>query len=40
MKKAFHTNQAPAAIGTYSLAVAAGGIVFLSGLIPLNPGTM
>jgi reactive intermediate/imine deaminase len=40
MKKAFHSNQAPAAIGTYSQAVAAGRLVFLSGQIPLDPGTM
>lgn len=31
---------APAAIGTYSPAVAAGGLVFVSGQIPLDPQTM
>lgn len=40
MKKSYHSNQAPAAIGTYSQAVAAGRIIFLSGQIPLDPETM
>ena len=31
---------APAAIGTYSQAIEAGGLVFLSGQIPLVPATM
>lgn len=39
-KKAIHTNTAPAAIGTYSQAIEAAGIVFLSGQIPLVPDTM
>ena len=39
-KKAVHTNEAPAAIGTYSQAIQAGNLVFLSGQIPLVPGTM
>ncbi len=34
-----HTDKAPAAVGPYSQAVAAGGMVFLSGQIPLIPGT-
>jgi reactive intermediate/imine deaminase len=34
------TTAAPAAIGTYSQAVAAGGAVWLSGQIPLDPATM
>jgi reactive intermediate/imine deaminase len=34
------TEEAPAAIGTYSQAVAAGGAVWLSGQIPLDPATM
>jgi reactive intermediate/imine deaminase len=34
------TAEAPAAIGTYSQAVAAGGAVWLSGQIPLDPATM
>ena len=40
MKRAISTDSAPAAIGTYSQAVAAGGFVFLSGQIPLDPDTM
>jgi len=39
-KQAIHTDEAPAAIGTYSQAVRAGHLVFLSGQIPLDPGTM
>jgi reactive intermediate/imine deaminase len=39
-KKAIHTDNAPAAIGTYSQAIQAGGLVFLSGQIPLVPATM
>ena len=33
------TDQAPAAIGPYSPAVIAGGFVFASGQIPLDPAT-
>lgn len=33
------TKDAPAAIGPYSQAVAHGGLVFLSGQIPLDPAT-
>ncbi|MCH7830154.1 MAG: RidA family protein [Proteobacteria bacterium] len=40
IKKAIHTDKAPAAIGTYSQAVQAGDLVFLSGQIPLHPETM
>jgi reactive intermediate/imine deaminase len=39
-KKAIQTDAAPAAIGTYSQAIAAGNLVFLSGQIPLDPGSM
>ncbi len=39
-KKTIHTDGAPAAIGTYSQAVEAGGLVFLSGQIPLVPESM
>ena len=39
-KKAIHSDHAPAAIGTYSQAVQAGNLVFLSGQIPLLPDTM
>ena len=34
------TPDAPKAIGTYSQAVKVGGTVYLSGQIPLVPGTM
>ncbi len=34
-----HTDAAPRAIGPYSQALAAGGVVFLSGQIPLDPAT-
>jgi len=39
-KKAIHSENAPAAIGTYSQAIQAGNLVFLSGQIPLVPATM
>jgi reactive intermediate/imine deaminase len=39
-KKALHTNDAPAAIGTYSQAIQTNGLVFMSGQIPLDPATM
>ena len=39
-KKAIHSDSAPAAIGTYSQAIATGNLVFLSGQIPLDPATM
>mgnify|MGYP001812445097 FL=1 len=39
-RKAVHTDSAPAAIGTYSQAVQAGNLVFLSGQIPLLADTM
>ena len=39
-KKAIPTDSAPAAIGTYSQAIEAAGLVFLSGQIPLVPATM
>ncbi len=40
MKQVINTSLAPAAIGTYSQAVKAGNMVYLSGQIPLVPGTM
>jgi len=40
MKNIIKTNNAPAAIGTYSQAVKKGNIVFLSGQIPLDPKNM
>lgn len=39
-KQAIHSDNAPAAIGTYSQAIKAGSLVFLSGQIPLDPATM
>ena len=39
-KNAIHSDDAPAAIGTYSQAIGSGGLVFLSGQIPLDPSTM
>lgn len=38
-KVAIQTSAAPAAIGTYSQAVRSGTTVWLSGQIPLDPGT-
>ena len=40
MKRAISTDKAPAAIGTYSQAIASGNTVYLSGQIPLDPQTM
>lgn len=34
-----HTERAPAAIGTYSQGVRAGGMLYVSGQIPLDPAT-
>lgn len=34
-----HTDHAPGAIGPYSQAIVAGGFVFCSGQIPLDPAT-
>jgi reactive intermediate/imine deaminase len=39
-KQTIHSNDAPAAIGTYSQAIKSGDFVFLSGQIPLDPKTM
>ena len=39
-RRAIATDRAPAAIGTYSQAVEAGGMVWLSGQVPLDPATM
>ncbi len=39
MKRTVTTDRAPAAIGPYSQAVVAGGLVFCSGQIPLDPAT-
>ena len=39
-KQSIHSDNAPAAIGTYSQAIQSGNLVFLSGQIPLDPTTM
>ena len=39
-KRVIHTDQAPAAIGAYSQALKLGDTVYVSGQIPLSPGTM
>lgn len=39
MKKIISTKNAPAAIGPYSQAVEAGGLIFISGQLPVNPST-
>ena len=39
-KTVIHSDNAPAAIGTYSQAIKAGNTVYMSGQIPLDPKTM
>ena len=39
MRQRIQTDQAPAAIGPYSQAIKAGGFVFASGQIPIDPNT-
>ena len=39
MKKVIFTEKAPAAIGPYSQAIEANGMVFLSGQLPVDPAT-
>lgn len=38
-KKAVVTSQAPSAIGPYSQAVEAGGTIYVSGQLPIDPAT-
>ncbi|MSR09338.1 MAG: RidA family protein [Gammaproteobacteria bacterium] len=38
-KQAIDTPKAPAAIGTYSQGIRAGGTIWLSGQLPLDPAT-
>jgi 2-iminobutanoate/2-iminopropanoate deaminase len=38
-RQAVSTDTAPAAIGPYSQAIRAGGLLFLSGQIPIDPAT-
>jgi 2-iminobutanoate/2-iminopropanoate deaminase len=40
MKDRVHTDNAPNAIGPYSQAIKANGLIFASGQIPLDPATM
>lgn len=37
MKKIIHTTEAPNAVGPYSQAVEANGMLFISGQIPIDP---
>ena len=39
MKEIISTGHAPSAIGPYSQAVKAGGYLFISGQLPIDPGT-
>ncbi|NCC10520.1 MAG: RidA family protein [Bacteroidia bacterium] len=39
MKKAISTEKAPKAIGPYSQAIEANGMIFVSGQLPINPVT-
>jgi 2-iminobutanoate/2-iminopropanoate deaminase len=39
MKKVITTTKAPAAIGPYSQAVEAGGFLYVSGQLPIDPAT-
>ena len=39
MKKIIKTDKAPAAIGPYSQAIEVNGMIFTSGVIPINPAT-
>jgi 2-iminobutanoate/2-iminopropanoate deaminase len=39
MREVIATDQAPKAIGPYSQAIRANGLVFVSGQIPLDPAT-
>lgn len=40
MKKVIFTEKAPAAIGPYSQAIEANGMVFLSGQLPVDPANL
>ena len=39
MKNIISTDKAPAAIGPYSQAVEVNGLVFTSGVVPIDPAT-
>ncbi len=40
MRKTISTEKAPAAIGPYSQGVSVGRFIFVSGQLPMDPGTM
>ncbi len=39
MKKIINTTKAPAALGPYSQAIEANGMLFVSGQVPIDPAT-
>ena len=39
MKKAIQSNDAPAAIGPYSQAICAGGLIYVSGMLGIDPAS-
>ena len=39
MQKVISTDKAPAAIGPYSQAIEVNGMVYTSGVIPVDPAT-
>ena len=39
MKKAILTSEAPAAIGPYSQAITAGGMIYVSGMLGIDPAS-
>ena len=39
MKTCFLTEKGPKAVGPYSTAVTAGGMIYLSGVVPIDPAT-
>ena len=39
MKKQISTTKAPSALGPYSQAISANGVLYVSGQIPVNPAT-
>ena len=39
IKEILHTDLAPAAVGPYSQAIAANGVIYTSGQVPIDPAT-
>ena len=39
MKEVVSTDKAPAAVGPYSQAIKSGGLVYVSGQVPIDPAT-